>query len=402
MERADHVGVRRQHGCLGPKLGVSLGEPNVVIKKCNDYVNEEVYKTIKESVDLLGGIGSFVKKGERILLKPNLLSAKPPEAAVTTHPAVVRSVIKLVKEVGAIPVVGDSPGIGSAIKVSQKCGIAAVAKELDVEVIDLANSVSIENPFGKTFKRLEIAKEAVEVNGIINLPKLKTHAQMFLTLGVKNLFGCVVGARKPQWHMAAGVNGDAFARMLVDTYLFLKPRLTIIDGIVGLEGNGPGSAGDPRKLGLIFASADCIALDRVITEVLGAKANDLITTKVAEEDETGITDIDEINILGEEIDDVRVRDFKFPPLVGVEFKLPFSLHNHLRKPLTARPLIDDKECTLCNMCVDICPPGIMTKTDRINIDYDKCIRCFCCLEICPEGAISVKDGWLKRVLELRS
>lgn len=372
--------------------------PDVVIKKCGDYVNEEVYKAIKESIDLLGGIGVFVKKGERILLKPNLLSAKPPDAAITTHPAVVRAVLQLVQEAGATPVVGDSPGIGSAEKVVQKCGIAAVAKEFGAEIINLAQSISVENPDGKTFKRLELSKEAIEFDGIINLPKLKTHAQMFLTLGVKNMFGCVVGARKPQWHMAAGVDTNAFARMLIDTYLFLKPRLTIVDGIVGMEGNGPGSAGDPRRLGLIFASTDCIAMDSVITEVLGAKAHDLLTTKVAKEDETGITDIDKINILGQGIEDVKIHDFKFPPLVGTEFKLPFSLHSYLREPLTARPLIDNKECTLCNMCVDICPPGIMTKTDKINIDYDKCIRCFCCLEICPEGAISVKNGWLKRIV----
>ncbi len=375
-----------------------MNSPDVVIKKCNDYVNEEVYRIVKESVDLLGGIGAFIKKGERILLKPNLLSAKPPDAAVTTHPAVVRAVIQLVREAGATPVVGDSPGIGSAEKVAQKCGIAAVAKEFGVEIINLAQSISVENPNGKTFKRLELSKEAIEVDGIINLPKLKTHAQMFLTLGVKNMFGCVVGARKPQWHMAAGVDTHAFARMLIDTYLFLKPRLTIVDGIVGMEGNGPGSAGDPRRLGLIFAAVDCIALDRVITEVLGAEADALLTTKVAEEDEIGVTDINEINILGEGIEDVKIHDFKFPPLVGAEFRLPFSLHSYLRKPLTARPSINNKQCTLCNMCVDICPPGIMTKTDKINIDDDKCIRCFCCLEICPEGAISVKDGWLKRLI----
>ncbi|MBI5328464.1 MAG: DUF362 domain-containing protein [Deltaproteobacteria bacterium] len=375
--------------------------PSVVITKCSDYINEEVYQTIKKSVDLLGGIGAFVKKGERILLKPNLLSAKPPEAAVTTHPAVVRAVVRLVQEAGAIPIVGDSPGIGSAEKVAQKCGIAAVAKEFDADVISLATSVSVENPLGKTFKRLEIAKEALDADGIINLPKLKTHTQMFLTLGVKNMFGCVVGARKPQWHMATGVDSDAFARMLIDTYLFLKPRLTIVDGIVGMQGNGPGSGGEPRNLGLVFASADCIALDRIITEVLGAKANDLFTTKVAEEDDTGVTDIDEINILGQEIDDVRVSDFKFPPMVGIEFKLPFSLHNYLRKPLTARPLINNDKCTLCSMCVDICPPGIMKRAKAINIDYDNCIRCFCCLEICPEGAITVKEGWLKGILDLR-
>src|SRR3989338_6863918 len=117
-----------------------MNSPDVVIKKCNDYINEEVYRIVKESVDLLGGIGAFVKNGEQILLKPNILSAKPPDAAVTTHPAVVRAVIQLVKEAGATPVVGDSPGIGSAEKVAQKCGIAAVAKEFDVDIINLAAS----------------------------------------------------------------------------------------------------------------------------------------------------------------------------------------------------------------------------------------------------------------------
>jgi uncharacterized protein (DUF362 family)/Pyruvate/2-oxoacid:ferredoxin oxidoreductase delta subunit len=378
--------------------------PDVVIKKCNDYVKEEVYRTVKESVDLLGGIGTFVKKGERILLKPNLLSAKHPDAAVTTHPLLVGAAIQLVKEGGAIPVVGDSPGIGSAGKVAQKCGIAAVAEEFGVKVINLARSISVENPHGKNFKRLELSGEAIEFDGIINLPKLKTHAQMFLTLGVKNMFGCVVGARKSQWHMAAGVDNSAFARMLIDTYLFLKPRLTIVDGIVGLEGNGPGSAGDPRRLGLIFTAVDCIALDRVITEAVGAEADILPTTRVAREDGIGTTNIDKINILGERIDDIRISNFKFPPLTGIEFKLPFELHNYLRKPLTAWPSINNKKCTLCNMCVEICPLGIMTKTDlpakagKINIEYDKCIRCFCCLEICPEGAICVKNGWLKRLL----
>ncbi len=372
--------------------------PIVVIKRCSDYVNEEVYRRIKECVDLLGGIGAFVKKGERILLKPNLLSAKPPEAAITTHPSVVGAIIQLVKEAGATPVVGDSPGVGSAVKVAERCGIAAIAREFDAEVIDLCTSVSVENPAGKIFKRLEIAKEALDVDGIINIPKLKTHTQMFLTLGVKNMFGCVAGTRKSQWHMAAGTDSYAFARMLLDTYLFLKPRLTIVDGILAMEGNGPGSSGEPKKLGLLFASADCISLDRVITEVLGGRGDDLPTAKVAMEDGTGETDIKKINVIGEKIGDVAVADFKFPPLTGIEFELPLSLQSYLRKPLTSRPFINIKRCTLCSRCVEICPPKIMTRAVKIKIDYDKCIRCFCCLELCPEGAITVKEGWLKRMV----
>lgn len=370
----------------------------VSITRCASYEIQEAYRAIRESIDLLGGMETFVARGERILLKPNLLAGKPPETAVTTHPEVVRVIIRLVKEAGGVPVVGDSPGLGNALKVADKCGVASVCREEGVELIDLKTLVVAENPGGLTFKRLEVAKEALDCDGIINIPKLKTHAQMFLTLGVKNLFGCVPGKLKPQWHLSAGVESSHFAAMLLDLYSFLKPRLTVMDGIVGMEGNGPG-AGDPRKIGLVFASADAVALDTVATIVLGADPHDLPLLKAASL--RGLkTDIDGIEVLGEAVSSVAVHGFKLPPLVSLNFadRLPYFLDKRLRRALTSRPSVERKMCTLCNICVQVCPAEVMSKTDRIAIDYDRCIRCYCCQEMCPEGAISPVDGWLKRII----
>lgn len=370
----------------------------VSITRCASYDLIEVYRAVKESIDLLGGMERRVSRGERILLKPNLLAGKPPEAAVTTHPEVVRVLIRLVKEAGGVPVVGDSPGLGAVTKVADKCGVAAVCREEGVELIDLKTLVVAENPGGRTFKRLEVAKEALECDGIINIPKLKTHAQMFLTLGVKNLFGCVPGKLKPQWHLSAGVESAHFAAMLLDLYSFLSPRLTVMDGIVGMEGNGPG-AGDPRKIGLVFGSGDAVALDTVATHVLGAHPLDLPLLKAASI--RGLnTDIDAIEVLGEEISGVAVHGFKFAPLVSLNFadRLPRFLDRRLRRALTSRPFVERSKCTLCNICVQVCPAEVMTKTERIGIDYDRCIRCYCCQEMCPEGAIAPVDGWLKRII----
>ncbi|MFQ5900877.1 MAG: DUF362 domain-containing protein [Thermodesulfobacteriota bacterium] len=375
--------------------------PKVSLQKCKDYDRNRVYASVKSSIDLLGGMGRFVKNGENILIKPNLLFGKPPEMATTTHPSVVEAIIRLVREEGGAPVVGDSPGVGSAVKVASKAGIKTVCDRLGVNLIDFKESVRVENPDGKTFKNFVIAKEVLEADAIINLPKLKTHAQMFMTLGVKNLFGCIIGRRKAQWHSAAGRDRDAFARMLIDLYRLIHPRLTIMDGIISMEGNGPGS-GDPRWLGLLFAASDCIAMDRVITEVVGAKRDDLFTTKVAGEDSLGETSLNSIDVLGEKITDVRVRDFRFPPLIRVDgfASIPSFIQDYLRDSFAPKPVINNKHCTLCKRCVNICPPNCITckKDAIIEINYDSCIRCFCCQEICPEGAIAARVGWLGRLM----
>ncbi|WKZ33440.1 MAG: DUF362 domain-containing protein [Thermodesulfobacteriota bacterium] len=371
---------------------------DVSITRCASYERAAVMKAVEDAVGLLGGIESFVRRGERILVKPNLLAAKPRDAAVTTHPEVVRAVLALVKEAGATPVIGDSPGFGSARAVAKKCGVLDIAEEMGVEIIELSTLVIAENPGGHTFRRLEVAKEAIECDGIVNLPKLKTHVQMYLTMAVKNLFGCVPGKLKPQWHLSAGVESRYFADMLLDLSLYLAPRLTVMDGVVAMQGNGPGS-GEPRELGLIFAGRDCVKMDSTAASVLGASWRDVPILRAASK--RGLECRPErVAVSGEDPARLRIRDFVFPPQSNVNFAAGFPgfLDRSLRKALTSRPHVDDKNCTLCGVCVGVCPAGVMEKTSRIEIEYDRCIRCYCCQELCPEGAISPRDGWLKRLI----
>ncbi|MBI5599069.1 MAG: DUF362 domain-containing protein [Deltaproteobacteria bacterium] len=373
----------------------------VSILKCKDYSADAVERAVKDAVKLVGGMERFVKKGSRVLLKPNLLAAKPVKSAVTTHPSVVRAIALLVIEAGGAAVVGDSPAIGSAMKVAEKCGIAAAVKDLPVEFVELKTAVVVENPSGLTFKRLEIAKEALEVDAIINIPKLKTHAQMYLTMGVKNVFGCVPGVRKAQWHLTAGVDTSSFAGMILDLYRYLKPALTVMDAVISMEGNGP-SSGTPRHTGFIAASSDAVALDRVVAEILGCAVSDVPILKKAAVEGGRSTDISRIKILGEAIGDVKVHGFKFPPAMDTDFAaiLPGFIGRRVKKALTSRPHVTHSVCRLCDLCVRVCPAKKMSRstTDRIVIDHDGCIRCYCCQEICPWGAISVKEGWLKKIV----
>jgi len=371
----------------------------VSLKKCSGYGRDEVYEAVRESIELLGGMGRFVSSGERILLKPNLLTAKPAASAVTTHPEVVRALIRLVKEAGATPFVGDSPAIGKPRKVAQRCGIFEVCEDEGVEFIDFNEAVDVDNPGGHIFKRLEVARAVIEADGVINVPKLKTHAQMLLTMGVKNIFGCVPGKRKPQWHLSAGVDTLYFADMILDLYLFIRPRLTVIDAVVAMEGNGPAS-GDPRALGLIAASKEGLAIDAVCAHILGVPPADVPILEAARKRGLKEAGYENAEVLGDETALFKVSGFKLPPLVHTRFTegLPYFIGRRLRKSLTVRPHILNSKCTHCDLCVGVCPARIMESSKRIKIDYDQCIRCFCCQEMCPNEAITSKAGWLKKII----
>src|SRR3990172_5856481 len=214
---------------------------SVSIVKVHSYNEEEVWIGLRKSIDLIGGIKNFVKNGDRVLLKPNLLYGKPPEKAVTTHPSIVRGMVEIVREAGGVPSIGDSPGMESLGKAAEKSGIKRVADETGCPLVEFNHPVLPKKGTDQFFKQLEIDRSVLEADVIINLPKWKTHGQMLLTLGVKNLFGCIPGPRKALWHLKAGQDQKLFARMLIDVYLTVRPALTILDGIVGMDGNGPGS-----------------------------------------------------------------------------------------------------------------------------------------------------------------
>jgi len=370
----------------------------VSIQKANEYKKITVSKAIKKAIDDLGGINKFVKRGNSVLLKPNLLSAKSPETAATTHPSVVEAVGELVKDCGAKVFIGDSPAIGNWGNIIQTTGMTKIAQRLGAKLIHFDTPVQAQKNKIHRFKFLEITKEALKADVMINLPKLKTHTQMYLTLGVKNLFGCVVGKKKAQRHMEAGKDSRQFARMLVEIYGSISPALTIMDGIVGMEGNGPGS-GPPKSIGLILASTDAVALDRIVCEILGAKKEKLLTLAAAKELGYGNTELKYIQTIGEDLNRAKIHSFRFPVMTDVEFG-PLFLRKLITDLVTSKPKEDRKQCTLCGFCSEACPPKIIKiKGKKLSIEYDDCIRCYCCIEVCPEGAMKVKQGILTKLID---
>lgn len=359
------------------------------------------YETLKPVVFEImdGALGEDgIKAGSLVVIKPNLLAPAPPERAVITHPLLIRAAAQYALEKGARVRVSDSPAIGSFEKILREGGITEALRGLDVECRAFGESVEVQA--GEPFKKIELSGDALDADVLINLPKLKTHAQMLLTLGVKNLFGCVVGLRKPQWHLRAGTDRQMFARLLVQIYAILKPSVTIIDGIIAMEGQGPGSSGTPRHLGVILGGQNALALDRAVCRMLGVEPRALPTIRAAEE--MGLSE-------GEpEIDGglPRVTDFRLPVLGEVIFG-PKALHGVMRAHLTRRPEADERLCLMCGECLKYCPAQAISKIapkkkkgkkDRLEFDYERCIRCYCCLEVCPHGALRAKESLAAKVV----
>jgi uncharacterized protein (DUF362 family)/Pyruvate/2-oxoacid:ferredoxin oxidoreductase delta subunit len=369
---------------------------SVSLISCAGYDREVVHAAVQQAVDLLGGMSAFVRPGQRVLLKPNLLKARPPEAAVTTHPEVVRAVVRLVQQAGGRVEVGDSPGMGDLAKVSERTGILGVVREEGAELADFSEAVGVKN--AGRFQRFEIARPAREADVIINLPKLKTHGMTTLTGAVKNLFGCVPGKRKVQWHFNTGVNHELFMDMLVELSMLLRPQLTIMDAVVGMEGNGPGS-GDPRRIGVVIAGADPVAVDAVAARVVGVDPEKLAILRSARAKGIGEMRQAFIEVLGDPIGKVAITGFRLPPQEHLEWRLPEWARRSLKEALTTRPVIDHARCIQCGICSSHCPQqAISTKGKKLEIRYRDCIRCFCCQEFCPQGAIAVGKGWLLRLV----
>jgi uncharacterized protein (DUF362 family)/ferredoxin len=370
----------------------------VSIVRCQTYNEEEVLEGLRRSIDLIGGIKKLVKSGDRVLLKPNLLYGKAPEKAVTTHPSIVKGMIQIVREAGGIPFIGDSPSIGSLTRAAEKAEIKRVADENKCPLMEFNKPIFPPKGGGRFFKQLEIDQGVLEADVVINLPKWKTHGMMLLTLGVKNLFGCIPGPRKALWHLKAGEDRKLFAQMLIDLYQIIQPSLTILDGIVGMEGNGPGS-GDPIQLGLILASRDPLSLDQVVCDLLRIPRKSLMTNQVAFEEGMGK---DGIEVVGERLEEIRIPRFRLPAPSQPDWDLPRFLQKALKNALTSKPVVDEEVCNACNRCLEICPPKVLSREERgLVFDYGKCIRCFCCQEVCPEGAISIKPGWAMKLVGRR-
>ncbi len=294
--------------------------------QASSYDHSKLDAALREVLAPLGGISAFVKPGNRVLLKPNLLTGARPGKECTTRPELVYCVAKLVMEAGGQPFIGDSPAFGSARGVAIASGYQSMLNELNLPIIDFQGR---RYEADSDFNHLLLSKEAMEADVVINLPKVKSHVQLTLTLGVKNLFGCVPGKMKAWWHMEAGQDSARFGKMLVETARIIAPDLTILDGIIGHEGNGP-SQGEPRPLGLLAASDQVFALDRAMLEVLGVEPARVPT--VAASQRLGLCPrLSEIQFPLLSPAELRIADWKLPErLLPIDFGLPRVLKSTFR------------------------------------------------------------------------
>jgi uncharacterized protein (DUF362 family)/Pyruvate/2-oxoacid:ferredoxin oxidoreductase delta subunit len=351
------------------------------------FVRKAAYDlaTLKPLVaGLLAGLDpGLIRRGDTVLVKPNFLIPAAPDKAIITHPLIIRAVVECVVDLGGRPVVADSPALGSFDRVLREGGVAEALKGLPVACRPFKESVVVD--VGPPFHRIDIAAEAMGADVVINLPKLKTHTQMLLTLGVKNLFGCIVGARKPEWHLRAGIDQERFAELLVRICAAVRPRATLLDGVLGLEGPGPGRGGLPRAIGVVMASADAFSLDAAVCAMLGLRRDDLPTNRVAARE--GLLP-DDVAIDGEL---PSVPDLRLPTTSPLVFG-PKPLHRFIRKHLLQRPVCDAERCRTCGECWKICPAKAIRREGRgLRFDYDACIRCYCCVEVCPHGALEARE-----------
>ncbi len=378
----------------------------VAIEACGSYAPEHVAAAVAASLAHLGGIAAFVKPGETVLLKVNLLTKAEPARAVTTHPEVVRAVVRLLKDAGAGPIaIGDSPGgrtsAQAARAIFEASGMAAVARDEDVEVVLLDDDVvRVPAPGGVLYQHFNLGRAAVDVDVLIDMPRLKTHGFMMMTGAVKNLFGCIPGLEKAQFHVKVP-DRDDFGDMLVDLLLACRPALTIMDAVIGMEGAGP-AGGTPRHIGAVLASSDAVGLDVVAAAITGFDPMEVYTNAAAHRRGLGPKTADEVPTVGTPWRSLVLADFAHPA-TDLARKLPPGLAKWARARVVSRPWLEDpSRCNGCRTCERDCPVHAIKMADGKPVyDYNACIRCYCCQELCPNRAVGLKRPWFVRALVVR-
>lgn len=378
----------------------------VAIAKCHQYELELVKSKINETLDCLGGLENLIPKDSKVFIKMNCLGPFPPFMAITTNPIFVKAVIQLVKTRTENIIIGDNPALKDLLHVMKKNGIYDAIMDENVTIFNGKNQISISNPQAKIYNMFEVSQDMMDVDVLINLPKMKTHSLTYVSLAQKNFFGTIYGLSKGSWHVKAS-NPLQFGEALNDLYGAIlktmagKKIIHILDGIVGLEGDGPSTAGHPKIAEVIMASEDAISLDRVAIEIMHLDYSRAFINQIAVERGFGEGDLKKIKIFGEPLS--AFSDLKFAPPGNSlsQFGLKILKIKPLRNFVLEHPLIDHQKCLKCGECTRICPPKAMTiqpgKFPALKMTL--CIRCWCCAEVCPQNAIKKsKRPWPGRLV----
>ncbi|MBE7559912.1 DUF362 domain-containing protein [bacterium] len=307
----------------------------VALVPCKSYTPAELYPAIDRTVEYLGGWSQMAGRGETVLVKPNFLSARPAPSAVTTHPAVILGVVERLLDLGARVIVGDSNAFGTVLKTMDGLGILEPLRQRGVECVDFSREAHKLVRLPESGFKLRIARHALDADRIINLPKVKVHCQLVLTLGVKNLFGTIPARRKAWLHMRLGGRRERFSAMLLALADRLAPVLTLADGVVMMDKHGP-QGGQPRLLGVLCASPSPLAVDRTLCQVLGVPPEKVNVLAEARRQDRREAFMPNLEILGASIAEVAVHDITLPTMMPIRFSLWHMLKAQLRQWKTRR------------------------------------------------------------------
>ena len=367
----------------------------VAIARCETYERDDVVRAVGEVLGHLGGISRLLSPGEKVLLKPNLLSAKEPERGITTHPAVIEAVIDLARGAGAELSMGDSPGgaLRGIERLWRNTGLKELSDRTGVPLVNFEGSGSREVQ-GRLSSYM-IAEPVLDADAIINLPKMKTHVLTLYTGCIKNMFGSIPGFAKGRLHNLAP-RPAPFSRHLVDVFELVQPRFHIMDAVVAMEGNGP-SGGKARRVGAIIAGTDPVAIDTVVAGMMGYRDGQVAMIRFAAERGLGTNRREDIDVVGEPIESFDLEDFALPGTTLLNF-IPAPIVRALKPWIWVYPTMSkERGCRAetCGLCVRSCPVDAIEMTESGPVvDRRKCVECLCCHEVCPEDAVEVKLSWL--------
>lgn len=381
----------------------------VALLRCSEYEVDVIEKKLREGFELLGGesfLKSLIPHNSKVLLKPNMLSIESAGSPVVTHYMVFEAIIRIVKEYTNNISFGDSPGFGDSRKAAERSGLMAVADKYNVKFEDFRESGHVALDKSILCKSWNVAKAPYEADVVITLPKLKTHAMAYFTGAVKNQFGCIPGTQKAEWHTRMP-EAENFCKMLLDLNTLVGTSFAILDGIVAMEGNGPKN-GSPHKMDTIIMGKSITAVDSVAVRLIGYdNPLDIPVLKEAYNYKWGTVLPEDIEVLGEKMEDMKAKNFKLSRKGGnFHFASP-EVSNFIRGMIAPSPSLMPDKCIGCGRCGEVCPekPNVisMTKLNGKSVpkwDMKKCIRCFCCQELCPVGAIETKYRSLGKILGL--
>lgn len=359
-------------------------------------VGENIKETVKKAIDLVGGMETVVNPGEEIYLKPNFVGPRDSSKGVTTNLEIIREVASEVRRCDAVPILIETPAIDfDKDRVYEFLGIYDFARENGIRIAETGSDlVKVPIHAGSVFKYLTIPRLLHKAK-IINIPKLKTHVSTKMSCALKNLIGVLPDSEKRRVHIK-GVH-----EAIADIYKVLKPILILVDAINCMEGEGP-TYGDEIEVGLLVASKDSLAADKVCSQIIGLPWEDVKYIKLANEE----CEAQEIEIVGDCLADSQM-PFKIPQKSALYHLTTRMLHvldvgfsmvssQHLNQFLfstgyfgTNVRLIKEK-CDGCGKCVEACPLQDILDIETHKVNYKKCIRCVECYFACNRNAIVVK------------